>query len=114
MLIKYFIIGLGSTVIYFTLSLISLNHLNLSILLSTSIAFICAFIFSYTLQSFFVFKSKFNLKNLRRYLSIQLLIFIISYSTSTLIFTKQEFTVLSIAGLMALISFFIHKKWTFR
>ncbi|MFA0080655.1 GtrA family protein [Vibrio breoganii] len=113
MLIKYLFVGASSTTLYLILSFTALNYWRFGILSSVTIAFFLSFIYSYTLQNFLVFKASFNLRNFTRYFYVQTSIFIISYFSSTIIFVQQEVIVLFIAASMALVSFFIHKKWTF-
>lgn len=114
MLIRYFIIGIISTLIYVVISYSTINAFNQKFITGVYSGFTVAFLFSYIMQNKLVFKTSYSKNNFIRYLIVQLLTFSISYTISINTLGDKNLSILFIAALMAIISFFVNKKWTFR
>lgn len=99
-------LGVASSVIYF---------FEAGVFVANSIAFFTAFIFSYIFQTLFVFSTSFHLQKFFRFFLVQYGTFLLSYLLSNIIELSNAYlhTAL-IVVIMPIITFIIHKFWTFK
>lgn len=86
-----------------------------SVLLANSCAFLIAFMFSYVFQSKYVFQAAFHWQKFMRFFAVQSGAFMLAYMLSTWFrLDNQYIQTLLIVAVIPLISFVIHKLWTFK
>ncbi|KXF82730.1 GtrA family protein [Enterovibrio coralii] len=83
-------------------------------LFANVVGFSCAFFLSYFLQSTFVFRQHLSLKNALRFFSVQFLALLISQIISEFFQNINPYLrVLIVVFLIPLVTYIIHKLWTF-
>ena len=114
-IIRYGAIGSISTIIHFLIAFIYIYYINNSVLQSNIIGFLVAYIFSYIMQSKHVFNYSIELTRAFKYFIVQFgtLLFAIIISNIFYLLNSYIKTIIVIA-LLPLITFFIHKFWTFK
>lgn len=112
---KYGVFGIIATLIHLLTAWGVIYLFTASVFVSNSVAFFTAFIFSYIFQTLYVFQSHFHLKKFLRFFAVQFGTFLLSYFVSNLLKLANPYyhTVL-IVVIIPLMSFFIHKFWTFK
>ena len=114
-LLRYFIIGGFSTLIHFLVASLFIYFVANMLLLSNIAGFLVAYLFSYTMQSKFVFSHDIELIKAIRYFLVQFgaLLFAIAVSDISLLANNYIKTIFVIV-IMPIITYTIHLFWTFR
>jgi len=114
-LVKYGFVGGISTLIHIGVASLYLHYIEKNVVLANVLAFCIAFIFSYTVQSLFVFQHVLEIHKLLKYFTVQfgslLIALFISYF---LVLENLYIQTIIISILLPLITFVIHKTWTFK
>lgn len=104
-----------ATLTHIGISFALLAFYNTHILTANIIGFIFAFILSYTLQSYVVFKKDFSFKNAIRFFTVQFTALLISQSISQLFQeTNNYLRIIIIVFMIPFITYFIHQIWTYK
>lgn len=113
-LIKYSFVGVFATLIHILVASAYLYFMDAHLIFANVLGFCLAFIFSYTLQSVYVFEHALARTQLLKYLSVQLCaLFLALVSSSYTPLENLYLKTLLICILLPLITFCIHKFWTF-
>jgi len=113
-IIRYAFIGLISTAIHLSVAYTYLYYVNDSIFISNVIGFLSAYLFSYTIQSKYVFKHAISLKKALKYFIVQFSSLMVAIGISYIaIMYNSYIKTLGVAFLLPLITFIVHKFWTF-
>ncbi len=114
-LIRYAVIGGSSTLIHLGIAFLWLYTVNTSLFLANTAGFSVAFIFSYTIQSRYVFLHVLSLSKALRYFIVQFGALLASLFLSDMLVGYNSYIkTLIVVILLPLITFVIHKLWTFR
>jgi len=112
---RYGFFGIIATLIHLLSAWLLIYGFSTSVLLANSVAFLIAFMFSYVFQSKYVFKTVFDWQKFMRFFAVQGGAFILAYMLSTWFpLDNQYLQTLLIVAVIPLISFVIHKLWTFK
>ncbi len=114
-IIRYGLVGGISTIIHFSVAFLYIYYINSSVLQSNTIGFLVAYVFSYLMQSKHVFNHEVNMEKAIKYFVVQFgsLLFAVVLSNLFHSFNSYVKTVI-VVGLLPLITFLIHKFWTFK
>ena len=111
---KYGVVGVFATLIHVSAAYLYLFFLGTSVLFSNSFGFLFAFAASYTLQSKFVFARSLSFPKAARYFLVQFAALLVSVLVATLLVDANPYIkVLVVAFVLPLITFVIHRLWTF-
>ena len=113
-IIRYAVIGGISTCIHFSISYVFLYFVTPSLYLANIVAFLIAYLFSYTMQSRFVFKHSMNIQKASKYFFVQLMVLFLSLIFSSLFSYNSYIKTVIVIICMPLITFLIHTFWTFK
>ena len=114
-LLKYGLVGIFSTLIHVGISFLYIYTISTDVLFANVSGFCIAFIFSYTVQSVYVFKNKLHILKTLKYFLVQFGALMIAYFSSNLLHLENAYIhTLLISFLLPLVTFFIHKFWTFK
>ncbi len=112
---RYGFFGMIATLIHLLSAWLLIYGFSTSVLLANSCAFFIAFMFSYVFQSKYVFKATFDVQKFVRFFAVQGGAFVLAYMLSTWFpLGNQYLQTLMIVAVIPLISFVIHKIWTFK
>ena len=113
-LVRYGIVGMLSTAVHVSAAFLFIYFVQSSLFFSNLFGFGCAYLFSYFFQSKFVFESHISLIKALRYFLVQLLSLLLAMGCSN---AAAEFNVyvkvLLTAVILPMITFVVHKIWTF-
>lgn len=113
-LLKYGILGIIATLIHMLLAFALLHFYNVHLFASNFFGFLVAFLFSYTMQSLYVFEHQLHPKKALRYFLVQLSALLIAYFFSLLFEAANPYIkTLVIIFILPLVTFLIHHFWTF-
>lgn len=112
-IIRYACIGGSSTAIHIFVAFLYLKFIADSIFFSNIVGFLGAFLFSYALQSRYVFKHRLSFSKATRYFTVQVAALMVAIILTKLIPFDNYIKVVIIAFILPLITFFIHSLWTF-
>jgi putative flippase GtrA len=114
-LIRYGFIGGISTLIHIGVASLYIYFIDDSLLKSNISGFLSAYIFSYTIQSKFVFEHKVSFIKASKYFLVQICALLVAIFISDILegFNSYLKSVV-VAMLLPLVTFFIHKFWTFK
>jgi len=114
-LIRYALTGGIATTLHVTIAYLYIYFIDNALFISNLLGFSVAFIFSYLLQSLFVFKHAIKLIKALKFFSVQfgslLLSILISYYVPL---ENSYLKTLIILLLLPLITYGVHKFWTFQ
>ncbi len=114
-LIRFFVTGALATLTHLLIAFSILYFTHFSVWLANLIGFLCAFCLSYLMQTLFVFKKKLSLPNLSRFFIVQFSALLCSQGLSELIGTTNHYLqVIIVVITLPLITYLIHKIWTFK
>ncbi len=114
-IIRYGFLGGIATLIHFSVASLYLYFINNSIVQSNITGFLIAYIFSYLMQSKFVFEHKISIEKAIKYFIVQFTSLLLAISLSGLFDDFNSYLrTLIIVVLLPLITFVIHKFWTFK
>ena len=114
-LIKYGLVGIVSTLIHIAVASLYIYSLDENIFMANALGFCIAFTFSYTVQSLYVFGHNLEVPKLVKYFLVQFGALVLAlFSSNFLASENLYFQTLVISVLLPLITFVIHKLWTFK
>ncbi|MDD5159196.1 MAG: GtrA family protein [Sulfuricurvum sp.] len=114
-LIRYALIGGSSTLIHLGIAFLWLYTVNSSLFFANTAGFSVAFIFSYTVQSRYVFLHPLSPLKAFRYFLVQFGALLAALILSAMLVGYNSYIkTLIVVILLPLITFVIHKLWTFR
>ncbi|WP_460225419.1 GtrA family protein [Aurantivibrio infirmus] len=113
-LVRYGAVGGISTLIHILVAIAFIRFINDSIIWSNLLGFGVAFIFSYIVQSFLVFRSKLSVPRALKFLTVQLIALSAALLVSISIVAAHPYLkIVMTAMLLPLMAFVVHKLWTF-
>jgi len=113
-LVRYAIVGVVSTGIYIIAAFFLIYFVDDSIFSSNIFGFACAFLFSYLAQSKFVFNSNISFNKASKFFLVQFVSLLLAIGLTNLTQgLNAYFKVLIIVVILPLITFIIHRLWTF-
>ena len=114
-LVRYAFIGGFSTLIHIAIASLYIYFIDQSLFQSNIVGFFVAYLFSYTIQSKFVFEKKLSTGKAFKYFLVQIGALLISILlTDTMNEYNSYIKTIAIALLLPLVTFFIHRFWTFK
>jgi putative flippase GtrA len=114
-LIKYGFFGILATLIHLFTAWAVIYFFNASLFLANLIAFLTAFGFSYIFQTLYVFGTHFHLYKFLKFFVVQFATFLFAFISSNIITISNSYLhTLLIVAIMPLVTFTIHKFWTFK
>ncbi len=114
-LVRYALIGGISTLIHIVMASLYIFFINHSLFQSNIAGFLVAYLFSYTIQSKFVFEEEFSTGRAFKYFLVQIGALLIAILLTDKINEYNSYIkTIVVALLLPLITFFIHKFWTFK
>ncbi len=114
-IVRYGFIGGISTLIHISIASLFIYFISNSLFLSNITGFVVAYIFSYTIQSKFVFENQISLEKAIKYFLVQIGALIIAILLSDILNEFNSYIKsIIVAFLLPLVTFFIHKFWTFK
>lgn len=114
-IIRYGLVGGMSTLIHFLTASMYIYFVNSSVFQSNIIGFLVAYVFSYLMQSKFVFEYKINIEKAVKYFIVQFGVLLPAIVVSSLFDDYNSYIKTAIIViLLPLITFIIHKFWTFK
>jgi len=114
-LVRYAFIGGVSTLIHIAGASLYIYFINSSLLQSNIVGFLLAYTFSYTIQSKFVFESTLNQAKAIKYFLVQVVALLIAIFVSDILDGYSSYIkTIIVALLLPLVTFFVHKFWTFK
>jgi putative flippase GtrA len=114
-IVKYGLLGVIATFIHLLSAWTIIYFLSSAVFISNIIAFFIAFSFSYIAQTLYVFNSKFHILKFAKFFTVQFGTFLFSYLVSNIVVIQSSYLhTLIIVAIMPLITFTIHKFWTFK
>ena len=112
---KYGLFGVAATLIHLLSAWAIMYSFATSVFVSNAGAFFIAFAFSYVFQTLYVFASSFLVERFAKFFVVQFGTFLLSYLLSVFASLQNGYLhTLLIVAIMPLISFAIHKFWTFK
>ncbi|MEN4053544.1 GtrA family protein [Sulfurimonas sp. NWX79] len=112
---KYGFFGVVATLVHLFVAWTVIYLFNSSVFVSNLFAFLTAFVFSYVFQTLYVFQSSFHFIKLAKFFAVQFGTFLFSYILSDIFPIQNSYLhTLVIVAIMPLVTFMIHKFWTFK
>lgn len=113
-LLKYGFLGIIATLIHMLLAFALLHFYATHLFIANLFGFLIAFLFSYTMQSLYVFGHKLHLKKAIRYFLVQFSALLVAYFFSLLFEAANPYIkTIIIVFILPLVTFFVHHFWTF-
>ena len=113
-LLKYGILGIIATLIHMISAFALLHFYNVHLFIANLFGFLIAFLFSYTMQSLYVFGHRLHPKKALRYFLVQFSSLLIAYFFSLLFEALNPYIkTLIIVFILPLVTFLLHHFWTF-
>ncbi|HQR74034.1 MAG TPA: GtrA family protein [Sulfurovum sp.] len=113
-ILRYALIGALSTLIHIMMAFLTIYYVNDSVFISNSVGFLCAFGFSYWLQSVLVFKHPLSVHKALKYFVVQFAALLLSMGVSYLAPLDNTYLkVLLVVIILPLCTYAIHHLWTF-
>jgi len=114
-LAKYGFFGVIATLVHLFTAWAIIYFFSASVFIANTFAFFTAFIFSYIFQTLYVFNTHFHIKRFIKFFLVQYGTFLASYLLSDVFVIQNGYLhTLLIVAIMPLITFVIHKFWTFK
>ena len=114
-LAKYGFFGVIATLVHLLTAWAIIYFFSASVFIANTFAFFTAFIFSYIFQTLYVFNTHFHIKRFMKFFLVQYGTFLASYLLSDVFVIQNGYLhTLLIVAIMPLITFVIHKFWTFK
>ncbi len=112
---KYIFFGFITTLLHLFTAWALIYLFATSVFSANIFAFFTAFVFSYIFQTFYVFSTSFHLTKLLKFFAVQFGTFLFSYILSDIFLIQNSYLhTLVIIAIMPLVTFMIHKFWTFK
>jgi putative flippase GtrA len=113
-IIKYGIVGIISTLIHICAASVFARFVYQSLLIANCVGFLTAFTFSYVCQSRVVFNTDLTFNKAVRFFLVQSASLLIAVKTAEVLdYFSIYLKIIIVAFLLPVITFFIHKMWTF-
>jgi len=114
-LAKYGFFGVLATLVHLFVAWAILYLFTSSVFIANLFAFLTAFVFSYVFQTLYVFASSFHFIKLAKFFAVQFGTFLFSFIISDIFPIDNSYLhTLLIVAIMPLVTFTIHKFWTFK
>ncbi len=114
-LVRYGLLGGISTLIHFTIASLYIYFIDSSVFQSNVVGFLVAYVFSYLMQSKYVFEHTVNIEKAIKYFMVQFGALLLAIIVSTLFDSYNSYIRTAIVVvLLPLITFLTHKFWTFK
>jgi putative flippase GtrA len=114
-LAKYGLFGVLVTLIHLCTAWLVIYLFELSVFVANTVAFLTAFGFSYIFQTLYVFESSFHFMKFIKFFAVQFGSFLLAYLLSDIFPIANGYLhTLLIVAIMPLVTFTIHKFWTFK
>ena len=114
-LVKYGLLGVIATLIHLLSAWSILYIFGTTVFVANVFAFLIAFSFSYIAQTQYVFQSEFHIVKFFKFFGVQFFTFLFSYVVSNILQIGSNYLhTLLIVAIMPLITFTLHKFWTFK
>ncbi len=115
-IIRYGLLGGIATLIHFSFASLYIYSIHNSVFQANVTGFLIAYIFSYLMQSKFVFEHEVNIEKAIKYFIVQFGSLLLAIVTSSLFDTCNNSYIRTgiVVVLLPLITFVIHKFWTFK
>jgi putative flippase GtrA len=114
-LAKYGFFGVIATLVHLLTAWAIIYLFAASVFIANTVAFFTAFIFSYIFQTLYVFNTHFHIKRFMKFFLVQYGTFLFSFVISDIFPIANSYLhTLLIVAIMPLITFVIHKFWTFK
>jgi len=114
-LVRYGLLGGISTLIHFTIASLYIYFIDSSVFQSNVVGFLVAYVFSYLMQSKYVFEHTVNIEKAIKYFIVQFGALLLAIIVSTLFDSYNSYIRTAIVVvLLPLITFLTHKFWTFK
>ena len=114
-IVKYGFVGVLSTFIHISIAFLYIYFIHKNVFIANILGFFLAFIFSYTVQSLFVFKHTLETKKLIKYFFVQFGALLLAlYASHFLVVENLYIQTILVSILLPLVTFIIHKFWTFK
>ena len=112
---KYGFFGVVATLIHLGSAWTVLFLFQTSVFVANTVAFFIAFGFSYVFQTLYVFQSHFHLHKFVKFFLVQFWSFLLAYILSDVVKIDNGYVhTLLIVAIMPLVTFTLHKLWTFK
>ena len=112
---KYGLVGAISTFIHIAIASLYIYFLDENIFIANALGFCIAFSFSYTVQSLYVFEHNLEKGKFLKYFLVQMGALLLALFISSFLSLENLYIqTLIISILLPLITFVIHKLWTFK
>lgn len=113
-LVRYGLVGLVSTSIHVAVAFALLGFAGFGVFAANLVGFLCAYGFSYLVQARYVFLARVSWWSSIRFFLVQLAGLLLSMQVSGLLTETNPYVrTLLVVLVIPLITFFIHKIWTF-
>jgi len=114
-LAKYGFFGVLATLIHLFTAWAVIYFFTASVFSANLVAFVTAFGFSYIFQTLYVFNSSFHFVKFIKFFSVQFGSFLLAYLLSDVFPVPNGYLhTLLIVAIMPIVTFTIHKFWTFK
>jgi len=114
-IVRYGVIGGASTLLHISVAYLFLYFIGSSIFISNILGFLFAFIFSYVFQSIYVFEHAIGLRTVSKYFLVQFSSLLTAIVISDYLPLENNYIkTLIIILILPLITYIIHKFWTFK
>ncbi len=111
---RYGVIGGISTLVHLGVASAVIYYLTPSLLISNTLGFLVAFLFSYTMQSRLVFNHALSWRKAARYFLIQFGALLISIGISNTFPYDSYIKTFLVIVFMPMVTYLFHKFWTFK
>lgn len=116
-LIKFLITGITSTAIHIICALAIYHLIITNLIIASLLGFFIALIFSYLSHTYWSFKNKPSVKNCTKFLTVNIALIAVNIGLvklSNIYYFSEDLSIVTIACSLAIISFVLHKYWTYR
>ena len=114
-IVKYGFLGVIATLIHLLSAWTIIYLFASTVFISNTVAFFIAFSFSYVAQTLYVFNSEFHILKFVKFFTVQFGTFLFSFFISNVVTIQSSYLhTLLLVAIMPLITFSIHKFWTFK
>ncbi len=114
-IVRYGLIGGISTAIHVGVAFLYIYYIQNSLFLSNTVGFLAAYLFSYTVQSKYVFKHAVSFAKAFKYFIVQFASLLAAMTFSSNITIENSYVqTIVVAFVLPLITFVVHKFWTFK
>ncbi len=114
-IVKYALVGGTATLIHIFVASLYIYFIHDSVLQSNIVGFLVAYVFSYIVQSMLVFEHAISMQKAIKYFIVQFSALLLAIFSSEVFDSYNSYLrTLIVAVLLPLITFVMHKFWTFK